>query len=89
MENVNTTDTKKIIGALLVGAAVGAALGILFAPDKGSRTRQKIADTSEDFSDLLRDKFNAFLEGIKEQYESLKTKATEYADGDGRAVKMK
>jgi gas vesicle protein len=33
---------KKIIVALLGGLAVGALLGMLFAPGKGSDSRQKI-----------------------------------------------
>lgn len=89
MENITSSDTKKVIGALLVGTAIGAALGILFAPEKGSRTRQKISDSGEDLAEMLKDRFNAFLEGVKEQYESIRTKATEYAESDGKAGSVK
>lgn len=89
MENLTTSDTKKVIGALLVGTAIGAALGILFAPEKGTRTRQKISDTGEDLAEMLKDKFNAFLEGVKDQYESIKGKATEFAESDGKATSVK
>ena len=76
----NSTDTGKVIGALLVGAALGGALGILFAPDKGSRTRRKLMAKGNDLTDSIRDKFDEFLEGVKEQIDTMKEKASEYMD---------
>ncbi|HEU4861331.1 MAG TPA: YtxH domain-containing protein [Chitinophagaceae bacterium] len=40
-------DTSKILIALGVGLAIGGVLGVLFAPDKGSVTRHKIADETK------------------------------------------
>jgi gas vesicle protein len=42
MENTKS-NTTTIISVALAGAAVGALLGILFAPDKGSKTRDRIS----------------------------------------------
>lgn len=58
-------NTGKIIGALLVGAAIGGALGILFAPDKGSVTRKKLFSKGEDLKDTLKEKYNGLLDGQK------------------------
>jgi gas vesicle protein len=48
--------------ALLAGAAIGIGLGILFAPDKGSKTREKIKDNLDDLKEEVKTKFNS-LEG--------------------------
>ena len=62
--------SKKIIAAVLLGAAAGAIAGILFAPDKGSVTREKIKEAGEDLKDTFKDKFNEFVDGVKEKYEN-------------------
>jgi gas vesicle protein len=62
--------SKKIIAAVLLGAAAGAIAGILFAPDKGSVTREKIKEAGEDLKDTFKDKFNEFVDSVKEKYES-------------------
>lgn len=40
-------NTGGILAALLGGAVVGAALGLLLAPEKGSETRARIVDEFE------------------------------------------
>jgi gas vesicle protein len=78
MENSN--NTGKIIGALLIGAAIGGVLGILFAPDKGSETRKKIAGNTDDLTSALKDKLNVFLAEMKKEFEAAKEKAGSLAD---------
>jgi gas vesicle protein len=78
MENSN--NSGKLIGALLVGAAIGGVLGILFAPDKGSETRKKIAGQTDDLTESLKDKFNVLLEEAKKEFACAKEKAGELAD---------
>lgn len=49
-------DNAKVVAALLAGLAAGAALGILFAPEKGSETREKLNDSLKDLSDALKER---------------------------------
>ncbi len=52
-----STDTGNVLLALLTGAAIGAGIGILYAPDEGKETRRKIKrkveDTSHDLSERI------------------------------------
>jgi gas vesicle protein len=49
------SDNTKVVAALLVGLAAGAALGILFAPDKGNETRDKLAESLKTLGDSIKD----------------------------------
>ena len=46
--------TSKILTAVAAGAAVGAILGVLFAPDKGSETRRKIKAKGDQIADEVK-----------------------------------
>jgi gas vesicle protein len=80
-----TNDIGRVLGALLLGAAVGGTLGILFAPDKGSETRKKISAKGSDLSDGMREKFNALLDELKADISMVKSKANELTMLDGVA----
>ena len=71
MEDMN--GTAKIIGALFIGALTGAALGVLFAPEKGSKTRSNIVDGAKDLASELKKK-------MKEEAHNLRKKAEELED---------
>ena len=51
-------DSGSVLLALLVGAAIGAGVGILYAPDEGSKTRQRIKDKAQETSDDLLQRVN-------------------------------
>jgi gas vesicle protein len=65
-------DSEKVLLGFLAGVAVGATLGILFAPDKGSNTRKKIASKSNEYADELGEKFNELVESMNNKFDSLK-----------------
>jgi len=73
----NSSSAAKILGAIIIGSAIGGILGILFAPDKGTVTRKRICTRSGDFSDDVDDRFSDFLSEIKKEVGSVKDKATE------------
>ena len=73
----------KVLASVLAGAAAGAILGILFAPDKGTETRKKIRDAGSDFADNVKTKVSEYSDAIAEKYDSVREKITGLAS-EGR-----
>lgn len=49
--------------AFLLGAATGAIIGILYAPDKGVNTRQKLSFQLEKYRGMLQNLVNDLIDG--------------------------
>lgn len=68
---------SKVLLGVMAGAAAGAILGVLFAPDKGVDTRRKLGEGSKDIANNLKDKFSELVDGIADKYESAKEGASD------------
>jgi len=55
-----------------IALIVGLVLGILFAPDKGSKTREKIKDGLDDLKDEAKSKWNSLETETKEKFSKTK-----------------
>ena len=76
----SSTDKSGAIVALLAGLAVGAVLGILFAPDSGKNTREKISDKALDLADNAKDSLHSIQDKIsygKDSIVSLKDRVVD------------
>lgn len=51
------TNTGKIATGFILGTVLGTTLGLLFAPNKGSKTRAMIADKAKDMKTTVSDKY--------------------------------
>lgn len=70
----------KVLLGLLTGVAVGAALGILFAPDKGWNTRKRISKKAEDLTNDLKEKFDEFIDMVSVKVDEAKSKVSDISD---------
>jgi gas vesicle protein len=82
--------TDKVILGVLGGLAAGAIMGILFAPEKGKKTRKKIKNASNDYADELKDKFDTALDTMSKKYDSLKEEGQGlFEEGKSKFAKTK
>lgn len=81
-------NNSKVLIGLLAGLAAGAALGLLFAPEKGTETRDRLTQSLKDLGDSIKDKaadeINALANLKDKVVSSVKTKLNgaeeEFAD---------
>lgn len=85
--------TGKILLGTLAGVAIGAAVGILLAPDKGSETRKKISRKGNEYKDGLKekfdglkDKYNSAVDGVTNKLESFSSRGEEVAEHGKNAI---
>lgn len=70
------TNNGKIFLGIVTAAAVGAVVGLLFAPEEGTKTRDKIRKSTNDLADELLEALNRG----KQQYADLKDQVKSKAD---------
>jgi gas vesicle protein len=69
----NMSKTSNSLIAFVVGAGVGAALGILFAPDTGANTRDKLSFKLSKYKKELEDLIQELVEGKETHLNEAKT----------------
>ena len=77
----------------ILGGALGASLALLFAPDAGRRTRERLRDLAADVRDRtidlsedLRDKAEEVIERGREAYEEKRSIVTAAVEAGKEAV---
>lgn len=80
-------DTGKIIAALLIGAAAGAAVGLLLAPESGDNLRGDIADYVNDLitaaktkADNMKEYGNSAIDNAKSKFRGAVDNLTDQKD---------
>jgi len=68
---------------LLIGFSAGLLVGILFAPAKGSETRESITNKGRD----LKDKFNDLVDSITDKIDSIAGNAENFAEEGSQKVR--
>jgi len=65
-------DSGSIMLALLTGAAIGAGVGILYAPDRGDNTRKKISKKAKKTKDDIASRISHATEELTKTAEAKK-----------------
>ncbi len=72
----------------LAGAAIGAAIALLYAPASGEETRAKLLEKANEGKDVLGDRGRELMDRGRELYSKGKSMADEAADMFERGKKL-
>jgi gas vesicle protein len=64
-------ESNKVVVGVLAGVAIGAIVGVLFAPAKGSKTRKRVMHKATAYKEELQSKIEDVVAGVSEQYDAL------------------
>ncbi len=81
--------TERVLIGVLGGIAIGATLGVLFAPDKGSTTRRKIVQKGDDYVHDLEDHFSEMVKTLTKKIEALADEAIDAVENGKKSVEQK
>ncbi|MGY5851279.1 YtxH domain-containing protein [Salegentibacter sp. F14] len=60
-------NTGNTLLALITGAAIGAGIGLLYAPESGEKTRKRLKDESEKAQERFNKKYNETSSNLSEK----------------------
>ncbi len=58
-----------MLTSVVIGSFIGALLGVLFAPDKGEKTRKQISKKGDEYADVVKSEFDDFVKNMQKRYE--------------------
>jgi gas vesicle protein len=77
MEDEKNSSSMKMFAGIIIGAAIGSVLALLFAPRSGDETREKIKDMTDKVEDDVREGFEKVSKLAKSFVDSAKGKIAE------------